>query len=223
MIPRILHQIWIGPNPPPTAMMDSWRDWHPGFEHRVWTDERDALFDPLREAIDRHDEFCGRADCMRYLILARHGGVYVDADATCLRPIDGLLDAEFVVAEHELIRPGVLANGILAMEKGSSIMLDMIDAIRHKPFQRGLMAQDQVSGANGLNMFARGRCRVLPARTFFPVHWTGAPAPGDATIYAKQAWGSTTRLYADRPGVTDTAECAAMRRNIALVESALGI
>jgi mannosyltransferase OCH1-like enzyme len=222
-LPLIVHQIWVGPNDPPLAMIQSWRDWHPGFEHVLWTDERNPLFDPVRDAMSQHEEFCGVADCMRVCILAKYGGVYVDADTTCLRPIDALMSEEFVVAEHELIRPGVLANSVLGMMPESPIMLDMIDAIRLKPFRPGMMAQDQISGAPGLNMFALGRCRVLPARNFFPVHWTGAPAPGNATIYAKQAWGSTTRLYPDRPGVTDTEECAAMRRNIQLVEGALGI
>ena len=32
-IPKILHQIWIGPKEPPTIPMDTWKDKHPDFEN----------------------------------------------------------------------------------------------------------------------------------------------------------------------------------------------
>jgi len=36
-IPKILHQIWIGPKPAPTNLMHSWKDKHPDFEYIYWT------------------------------------------------------------------------------------------------------------------------------------------------------------------------------------------
>ncbi len=35
MIPKIIHQIWIGPKPAPTKFMDTWRDKNPDFEYDV--------------------------------------------------------------------------------------------------------------------------------------------------------------------------------------------
>jgi hypothetical protein len=39
MIPKILHQIWIGPKPAPTNLMKTWKDKHPDFEYILWTEQ----------------------------------------------------------------------------------------------------------------------------------------------------------------------------------------
>ena len=31
MIPKIIHQIWIGPKPAPTKFMDTWKEKNPEF------------------------------------------------------------------------------------------------------------------------------------------------------------------------------------------------
>ena len=41
-IPRIFHQIWVGPDPLPdefAAYGQTWLDHHPGWELKLWTDE----------------------------------------------------------------------------------------------------------------------------------------------------------------------------------------
>jgi inositol phosphorylceramide mannosyltransferase catalytic subunit len=57
----------------------------------------------------------GVADLMRYEILFEHGGVYVDADSTSVRPLDHwlLTPPLFAVWESEQHRPGLIANGFI--------------------------------------------------------------------------------------------------------------
>ena len=45
MIPKIVHQIWIGSEPPPLEMMETWQRFcrERGWVYRLWTDERDPL------------------------------------------------------------------------------------------------------------------------------------------------------------------------------------
>jgi hypothetical protein len=100
-IPRVLHQIWYqgaGLIPPRyRAFRDGWRAAHPGWEHRLW--DRDACRALL---VERHPEFLAtweayplriqRIDSIRYFILSAHGGVYLDMDMECLRPLDPLLE-----------------------------------------------------------------------------------------------------------------------------------
>ena len=41
MIPRTLHQVWLGPDPIPARYMgflDGWRRLHPGWSYQLWTD-----------------------------------------------------------------------------------------------------------------------------------------------------------------------------------------
>ena len=39
MIPKIIHQIWIGPKPAPTNLMNSWKNKHPDFEYILWNEQ----------------------------------------------------------------------------------------------------------------------------------------------------------------------------------------
>ena len=95
MIPRILHQVWVGPDPLPQEFLDyreSWRRHHPGWEMRLWTEENLPTDLVRREAYERLRNPAERSDILRLEVLLRFGGVYVDTDVECLRPIDPLLE-----------------------------------------------------------------------------------------------------------------------------------
>ena len=36
MIPKIIHQIWIGPRPAPEKLMATWKEKNPSFEYIRW-------------------------------------------------------------------------------------------------------------------------------------------------------------------------------------------
>ena len=94
-IPRIFHQIWLGDGEMPAkfrAYSRSWRTHHPGWELKMWTD---ANLPPLvnQELFDSVTEVRERADLLRYELLYRYGGVYVDTDFECFKSIEPLLHA----------------------------------------------------------------------------------------------------------------------------------
>ncbi len=95
-IPKKLHQIWIGPNPVPShheKWIAGWKRQHPDWEHRLWNEK--ALVDVLPEAALTYyhaaQSYAGKADVARIWLVHELGGVYVDTDFQCLRPIDELL------------------------------------------------------------------------------------------------------------------------------------
>jgi mannosyltransferase OCH1-like enzyme len=114
-IPRILHHIWLGRDPLPDEhrpWIESWKKHHPKWEHRLWTEENLPL-NPLRpEVLERLRAPVERADILRLEILYAHGGVYLDTDLECLRPLDDLLVGhEFVGVCH---KPGRITNTAIA-------------------------------------------------------------------------------------------------------------
>lgn len=106
MIPRIIHQFWVGGPVPDhlAAFMETWRAHHPDWEHRLWGDDDFRGWLRNQDLFDRADEIAPgsgnqmRSDIARYEVLHRFGGVYVDADFECLRPVDPLCGVEFWTA-----------------------------------------------------------------------------------------------------------------------------
>jgi hypothetical protein len=131
MIPRIIHHIWIGPDPLPDDQkpwIKSWKRHHKGWEHRLWTED-DLPDDPIRpEVLERLRAPVERADILRLEILFRHGGVYVDTDLECLRPLDPLLDGqEFVGVCH---KPGRITNTAIAAAPGHPLLERALREVR---------------------------------------------------------------------------------------------
>ena len=99
-IPKILHQIWIGPREIPEELcrfQKTWLDLHPDWEYCLWTNDsvQELEFtDPiLKELFDRPLTLGERTDILRYEILYQFGGVYSDLDCECLRPLDPLVES----------------------------------------------------------------------------------------------------------------------------------
>ena len=104
LIPRIVHRTWLGwTGPMPDQLVaygESWSRHHPDWEMRLWTaaDLPDLVPDELVQRCRSHAE-C--SDLMRFELLRRHGGVYLDTDFECLRPLDPLLQGVEAFAAWE--------------------------------------------------------------------------------------------------------------------------
>jgi hypothetical protein len=131
VIPRIIHQIWIGPDRLPEghrAWIETWKEHHPEWEHRLWTED-DLPDDPIRpEVLNRLRSPVERADILRLEILYRQGGVYVDTDVECLRPMDDAL------AGHDFVgvclKPGRMTNTFIASAPGHSLLERALREVR---------------------------------------------------------------------------------------------
>lgn len=124
-IPRIIHQIWLG-GPVPSEVqswMESWKIHHPSWEYRLWTDANIPALDNNSQ-YDAASAFAVKADLARVEILRRHGGVYVDADYECFRPIDPLIANNRVVVLSE--GDGSITNSLVATVPDHPLLEDLV-------------------------------------------------------------------------------------------------
>lgn len=87
-IPPIIHQIWLG-SPMPEKYKTLTHAWQAfkGWEYKLWTDEEVKTLSLYNEKLYKAAHNYGeRSDLLRYEILYRFGGVYVDADVECMNP-----------------------------------------------------------------------------------------------------------------------------------------
>ncbi len=128
-IPRTLHVIWLGPDSFPAgsvANVKSWIDYHPGWKVKFWTDLGQVAPDDrmdvrafdqfpleeLKECYYRCDNFGERSELLRYAVLLHEGGVYVDHDLLCLKPIDPLQKTHDFFCGMEPFGPAVLSSSV---------------------------------------------------------------------------------------------------------------
>lgn len=103
MIPKIIHQIWSDIyRPLPRnleALGETWKNCHPEWKYMLWNEERMSQFitENFPEYLETYNAFpynVQRWDAIRYLILYKMGGMYVDFDYECFECFDQLLDGK---------------------------------------------------------------------------------------------------------------------------------
>jgi inositol phosphorylceramide mannosyltransferase catalytic subunit len=132
-IPRIFHQIWVGPDPFPEEFaryQQTWLDHHPGWRLTLWTDDNFPKPEELRrpEAAERLRAPWERGDIFRLEILWRTGGVHVDTDFECKRSIEPLIEeAELFIG---LRKPGKVNGALMGSVPGHPLLERGLDEIR---------------------------------------------------------------------------------------------
>jgi hypothetical protein len=168
LIPRVFHQIWVGPDPFPEAYsryQQTWLDRHPGWELRFWREEN--LPDGLRrpEAADKLRAPAERANILRLELLWRFGGVYTDTDFECLRSIEPLIeDAEIFIS---LAKPDRVDNALMGSVAGHPVLDQALEEIRPRQFY----GQDkEATGARFLDklFLERPRVTLIAPEHFYP-------------------------------------------------------
>jgi mannosyltransferase OCH1-like enzyme len=98
-IPKIIHQMWSGIDEPLPDFFrelgETWKEHHPDWKYEFWDNERMNSFvkDNYEDLWDIYNSFqynIQRWDVIRYLVLYKMGGVYVDFDSECLKSHDTL-------------------------------------------------------------------------------------------------------------------------------------
>lgn len=136
-IPKIVHQIWLGSNVPEKFhdWMHSWMKMN-GWEYKLWTDKEVKHF-PLhnQNLFDNAKDYGEKSDILRYEILFKEGGVYVDIDFECIKPyifeqLNKSYDfyAGFEPVEHKQpkIASPLVGNAIIGCAAGHPILERLI-------------------------------------------------------------------------------------------------
>jgi mannosyltransferase OCH1-like enzyme/GT2 family glycosyltransferase len=206
VIPKIIHQLWIGPKPRPSKFMATWQTKHPDYEYIMWNEEeiiKRCLHLECVSKINEIEEINGKADIIRWEILYHYGGLFVDADSICIEPFNYLIEQHkpFCGYENENVRQGLVATGTMAFPKNHPLPRGAIDYIKANEVSRaktGKMAwrtvgPELLTKLLQTNLFSD--VVIYPSYYFLPKHATGMQYMGHSIVYAYQEWGSTKQNY----------------------------
>ena len=177
-IPKIIHQIWIGPNKLPRKYkpwMKSWLNKNPEYKYKLWTEkdiEKIKMRNALKYKLAKNSGL--KSDIARYEILYLFGGIYVDTDFECLKKIpDDLLNYDFVSSIIFDFKPSI-ANGFMMSKKKSAILLEIMKNLEiNEKFDIQDVIQNSGPGLLTQRYFKlseniRNKCLILPSDYFYP-------------------------------------------------------
>lgn len=187
-IPKIIHQIWLG-SPLPRKLRrwaDAWRRRHPQWAWKLWLDRDVDAFDfPTRDLFDSADCWGQKSDLLRAEILNVFGGVYVDLDYQCYKPLDPLAErcACFTILRRLFVAhlgwpavwraPVAVCNSLIGAVPGHPILGAYLGRVRSRwddraqwTLRRGELTPIAIAALGGWKKAARAKQTGL--RTFLP-------------------------------------------------------
>lgn len=182
-IPKIIHQIWIGPNKPPEKWINTIKDFvkqNPGWKYILWDDESIAELGLINSnEYDNEKSYNGKSDVIRYEVLFRYGGIYIDADTIWLknRSFDELLDAKSgFFLSYETYKENGLASSVVGSSQYNPITYYIIKNMENiTTLCKGIPAFKTV-GPYILDRSLtpiKDIITVHPSYYFFPTFWVG--------------------------------------------------
>ena len=139
-------------------------------------------------------DYAGASDVMRYEILCEYGGIYIDADTYCVKPLeDWLLNCEaFACWEQELVRNNLIANTIIGGVPGADIWKTCIDEVATKDCKEKKLAWMITGPMLVTDIFFKNQpnLTVYPSHFFMPKHHTGYISKVTGNHFASHLWGS---------------------------------
>lgn len=224
LIPKIIHQLWIGPKPPPTKFMKTWKDKHEalGYEYIFWNEKeliKRGFVSQLQNKINVMKEWNGKADILRWEILYKYGGIFVDADSICIEPFCDLLklNKAFAGYENEHVRGAgwasekykdvlapthpLIATGTMAFPPKHLLPKLAIEWIKKNEINFSIIKQRawRTVGPGLLTRIYFSRkwndITILPSFYFLPIHVCGLEYKQHGRVFAYQEWGSTKQNY----------------------------
>lgn len=203
-IPNTLHFIWLGLRPFPRDSIkniESWMRFHPDWTVKFWSDDPSRpcpvegmekhLITELSDAeiysfVGKTDNYGEQSDLLRYAILDREGGVYVDHDVECFSSFSSLNGGyDFycgLEAPHKVmgVRSRIFCcNCLVGSIPGHPILKRTMENIAERweymqakyAYQEGIrvMARTFASFSDAVRSCAeKGHNLILPAFYFFP-------------------------------------------------------
>lgn len=200
MIEKKLHFVWIGDESKrPDNCINTWREKNPDYEVKVWGNEHLRSYnwhlDGWMRAMGPR-ELCGVADLMRFEILWREGGITLDADSICVRPLeDWLLETnEFAAWENEhMLDGGLLGMSALGAVKGSPFFEKIVKDFLDQEIVIDDMAWIVTGPLKITKAWRESRypLTIYPSHYFYAWHHSGHVWDRPGIKFARQLWGST--------------------------------
>lgn len=188
-IPRVLHFIWLDEPIPDNRRrcIDTCIDKHPDWDVKVWTSidqfgllRNQRVFDhasDIAPKAPRGNPEQVRTNVLRFEMMARYGGVFLDSDVWALRPIDNIVEkAEEQDCSGVLgweIQDRWLGEAVIMAQPGAPFVERIVSHLEPWAFARARQPATKTVGPQFITPLLVGTSELedvllMPQAAFFP-------------------------------------------------------
>lgn len=204
MIPKIIHHVWPGSDVFKQKFhkfRKSWLHYHPDWTFYFWRlDNLPSNIDQRVLKILNNPKYSItiKSDVLRFEIVKIFGGIYVDTDMECLKPLDKLLSHKFFTGKE---CQNYMCPSIFGAEKNNQILIEILNQVIHNLENIDINYSNQcpnaVSGPHPFTYILKSKTfkeitpftDILENKTseeitiyspeyFYPVSWADRDVPG---------------------------------------------
>lgn len=129
MIPKMIHYIWVGPKPMgrlQECCIESWKKQLPAYKLKLWNERNlpsEVMEHPYVQAMYAKGKWAFVSDYIRFWVLRREGGIYLDTDTEVLKSFDGLLEYGAFFGKT---KDGMTATGVIGAVSNHALLEDIL-------------------------------------------------------------------------------------------------
>jgi len=169
MIPKVIHYCWFGDGQMSALhqrCIDSWRKFCPDYEIRLWNESNSDIDNAYCKESLIQKKWAFIADWVRFDVLARHGGIYLDTDVELIRPLDETLTHRGCIIARE--SRDSIGTGFIACEPGDPVMASARQLMLEDLPRNRVFATSPVIVRHAIGMHPPALSTVLGEETFYP-------------------------------------------------------
>lgn len=128
-IPKIIHYVWVGPNELPQSAkqcIQSWKKYLSDYELKLWNEKNSPMDHPFVKRMYDEKKWAFVSDYIRFWVLFREGGVYLDTDTEVLKSLNPLLEEKAFFGRTS--SDGFVSCGIIGARAGHPFIKEILHA-----------------------------------------------------------------------------------------------
>ncbi len=125
-IPKVIHYVWVGDKPlTPLAKecIASWKRYLPDYKFKLWNESNSPMTHHYVQKMYADKKWAFVADYIRFWVLEREGGIYLDTDTEVLKSLNNVLAHNVFFGQT---KDGITAAGVIGSIPHHQVIKDIL-------------------------------------------------------------------------------------------------
>ncbi len=195
LIPKIIHYIWVGSEIPDhiQTIIDKNNRFLKEYEINIWTEKNMPKLNAFAQHAYDEKRWAFVSDYLRFILLQKYGGIYLDTDMEVLKSLDDLLDNHCFSGWDR--RGTYVYAGIIGAEVNNAYISHIVEHYNHISDKLYPTSPEVMTECYN-NYNKKETLTILPSKYFYPLlDGEKFTQSAIADAYTNHLWAESWRSY----------------------------